>query len=204
MPLGHEVALPKQCAVREGFNLHAAVRIPPRDREGLERLCRYVNRPALAKGRLERRPDGAVLLRLKRAWSDGTTAFVFTPEEFVGRLAALVPPPHSNLVLYRGVLAARSRFRARVVALAQSPARESVSEEEPRLCRPDRRSKLARRRWLPWSWLLHRVFDVEGWACPSCGQRMVLRSVTVYPPATTKILRGLSSRAPPAEVSHGV
>jgi hypothetical protein len=102
------------------------------------------------------------------------------------------------------VLGARSRFRARVVALAQSPARESVSEEEPRLCRPDRRSKLARRRWLPWSWLLHRVFDVEGWACPSCGQRMVLRSVTVYPPATTKILRCLSSRAPPAEVSHGV
>ena len=123
---GREVALPKQCAVREGFNLHAAVRIPPRDREGLERLCRYVNRPALAKGRLERRADGAVVLRLKRPWSDGTTAFVFTPEELVGRLAALVPPPQRNLVLYRGGLAARSRIRARVVALAQSPAGDTV------------------------------------------------------------------------------
>ena len=115
-----------------------------------------------------------------------------------------MPPPQSNLVLYRGVLAARSRFRARVVALAQSPAGETVPEEELRLCRPDRRSKLARRRWLPWAWLLHRVFEVDGWACPSCRQRMVLRSVTVYPPATTKILRGLSTRAPPAQVSRVV
>ena len=115
-----------------------------------------------------------------------------------------MPPPQSNLVVYRGVLAARSRFRARVVALAQSPARESVPEEELRLCRPDRRSKLARRRWLPWAWLLHRVFDVDGWACTNCGQRMVLRSVTIYPPATTKILRGLSTRAPPALVPRGL
>ena len=91
-----------------------------------------------------------------------------------------------------------------MVALAQSPAREAVPEEELRRCRPDRRSKLARRRWLPWAWLLHRVFDVDGWACTNCGQRMVLRSVTIYPPATTKILRGLSTRTPPALVPRGL
>ena len=75
---------------------------------------------------ISRRVAGGQSATKQRPWSDGTTAFVFTPEEFVGRLAALVPPPQSNLVVYRGVLAARSRFRARVVALAQSPARETA------------------------------------------------------------------------------
>jgi len=76
---GREYALPARCAVSEGYNLHAAVSVGPRDRVGLERLARYVCRPALAKSRLERRDDGQVVLRMKRAWSDGTTAMVFSP-----------------------------------------------------------------------------------------------------------------------------
>lgn len=158
---GREVRLPERCAVRDGYNLHAAVRIAPRDREVLERLCRYVNRPALAKSRLDRRADGAVVLRLKKPWSDGTTAFVFTPEELVGRLAALVPLKHSNLVIYRGVLAPRSRYRARVVAEARSPVRKAVTAEERRLCRADRRSHPLRPRWSGWRCGLARALAAE-------------------------------------------
>ncbi|MBW1881122.1 MAG: transposase, partial [Deltaproteobacteria bacterium] len=44
---------PKRCAQSGWFNLHANVRIAGRDREGLQRLCRYVARPPLAHGRLE-------------------------------------------------------------------------------------------------------------------------------------------------------
>ena len=38
--------------ITRGFSLHAATRIAGPDRRGLERLCRYVARPALASGRL--------------------------------------------------------------------------------------------------------------------------------------------------------
>ncbi|MDP7221013.1 MAG: transposase [Arenicellales bacterium] len=37
---------------RDSFSLHAATRIAADDRLGLEKLCRYVARPALAAGRL--------------------------------------------------------------------------------------------------------------------------------------------------------
>ena len=61
----------------DGFNIHANVRIGPMGRDALERLCRYVLRPALCSGRLELLDDGRILARLKRRWSDGTWAKVF-------------------------------------------------------------------------------------------------------------------------------
>jgi len=93
------------CVRVAGVSLHGAVTVPARDRRRLERLCRYVARPAISSERLTRLDDGRLVYQLKRRWRDGTTAFVFEPEEFVARLAALVPPPRSHLVRYAGVLA---------------------------------------------------------------------------------------------------
>jgi hypothetical protein len=118
---GKEVALPPRCAGFEGYNLHAGVGIKANNREGLERLCRYILRPPLAKSRLERREDGTLVVGLKREWSDGTTALVFSPLEFVERLVALVPPPRANQILYRGVLAGNAAWRAEVVCQTGFP-----------------------------------------------------------------------------------
>ena len=46
-------AAPLYCADVDGFSLHADVCVPARDRAQLERLCRYVARPAIASERLE-------------------------------------------------------------------------------------------------------------------------------------------------------
>jgi hypothetical protein len=58
-------ALPRlsgpRCASASGVSLHANVTIPARDRARLERLCRYVARPALASQRLSRLPDNKLL-----------------------------------------------------------------------------------------------------------------------------------------------
>jgi Putative transposase/Transposase zinc-binding domain len=83
----------------DGFDLHAAVAVPPGDRKRLEHLCRYVLRPPIAQERLERAPDGAVLLRLRRPWSDGTRAIRFEPNELLEKLAAMVPKPRINLLI---------------------------------------------------------------------------------------------------------
>jgi hypothetical protein len=68
------------------------------DRAGLERPCRYIPRPPLAKDRPQRRDVASVVVGLKRVWSDGTAALVFSPSDLVERLVALVPPPWANQV----------------------------------------------------------------------------------------------------------
>ncbi len=45
----------------DGFSLQAGVRIHARDRDGRERLCRYILRPPLALHRLSRGDDGTLL-----------------------------------------------------------------------------------------------------------------------------------------------
>ncbi len=45
-------AAPALCANAPGFSLHAAVRCAADQRRQLERLCRYITRPALANERL--------------------------------------------------------------------------------------------------------------------------------------------------------
>ena len=64
------------------------------EHDSLERLCRYITRPALANERV--RCNGAghqVVLKLKAPWRDGTTHRVMSHLEFMQRLAALVPRP---------------------------------------------------------------------------------------------------------------
>lgn len=189
---GREFALPDRCASYEGYNLHAGVVVGAKDRSGLERLCRYVNRPALAKARLSETEDGGVLLELRHPWSDGTTALRFTPAELVEKLIALIPPPWSHQVRYHGVLAARSAWRSRVV-----PKRPPRRPGRKLTKRPSARSS-----WVPWSDLLHRVFGIDGWKCPRCGGRLRLRAVVEDPGTAERILGGLASscRGPPSSV----
>jgi len=63
----------------DGFDLHAGVAIPAEDRNGLQRVCRYLLRPAIAQQRLTLRDDGRVLVELPRPWHDGTTDLLLTP-----------------------------------------------------------------------------------------------------------------------------
>jgi hypothetical protein len=67
----------------DGFNLHAGVRVAADDRSALERLCRYMARPAVAAGRVTRLPDGNVAYRVKSPRSAGATHRVMTPMEFM-------------------------------------------------------------------------------------------------------------------------
>jgi len=87
----------------DGFDLHAAVAVPAGDRGRLEHLARYVLRPPVAQDALERMPDGRVLLKIRRPWSDGTRGLVFEPLALLARLAALTPRPRVNLLLYHGL-----------------------------------------------------------------------------------------------------
>ena len=191
-----------------GVSLHAAVTVPARDRRRLERLCRYVARPAISSERLTRLDDGRLVYRLKHRWRDGTTAFVFEPEEFVARLAALVPPPRFHLVRYAGVLAPGARLRARVVP---EPPAGRRSDEAPTVSVPAGGNAPARatdpatprpcqaRRQYPWAELMRRVFAVDVLECPRCHGPMKILAA-IHPPDTAGAILeclGLPARPPP-------
>ncbi|MGH3638870.1 MAG: transposase, partial [Mycobacterium sp.] len=66
----------------------------------------------MAHGALELAADGTVLLRLRRPWRDGTRAIRLAPTELLEKLAAMIPRPRANLLIYHGAFAPRGCCRA--------------------------------------------------------------------------------------------
>ncbi len=56
-----------------GFSLHAGVACTSNQRKKLERICRYITRPAIAEQRLSLASNGNVTIGLKTPYDDGTT-----------------------------------------------------------------------------------------------------------------------------------
>jgi hypothetical protein len=176
------------CFASRGFSLHAATRISADNRQGLEQLCRYVARPALAAGRLRIIDTDQLSFALKTPWSDGTTHLVPSPFELLAKLAALIPPPRLNLIRYHGILAPSARDRAQIVpGGANEPEVQSESTHQP--C-PHR---------LSWCQLLARVFAIDVTECPDCGGRMRIVAALTDPASIRSYLEGvgLSARPPP-------
>jgi ribosomal protein S27E len=179
-----------------GFVLDAEVRVSADNRFHRERLCRYLLRPPLAKGRLHETMDGKYAFELKTPWPDGTRVIFFSGEELVARLSALVPPPRMHLVHYFGVLAPNARLRKQVVPEAPEdadldPCGHSVAYAETR------NGRTIRRRWVPWATLLLRVFAIDVMACPRCDSRMQRIAVIQQPNVIAAILDCLSRKEQP-------
>ncbi len=88
-----------------GFSLHAGVATKANERAKLERLCRYITRPAVSTKRLSITRNGRVRYELKTPWRNGTTHVIFEPLDFISRLVSLVPKPRVNLTRFHGVFA---------------------------------------------------------------------------------------------------
>ena len=100
----------------------------PHDRARLEQLGRYLLRPPLAQDRVRLRADGRLLVELKTVWRDGTSHLLFEPIEFLEKLAAIIPRPAVNLLIYRGVLGPHARTRSPVVRYGR-PAPDPTAPE---------------------------------------------------------------------------
>jgi hypothetical protein len=123
-----EGATPALCVNLHGFSLHAAVRCGAHQRQELERLCRYITRPAIANERVKRNRAVLVVLQLKSAYRDGTTHVVISPLEFMQRLAALVPRPRLHLIRFHGVLAPNATLRSEIVPGAPDNTNEHEAQ----------------------------------------------------------------------------
>ena len=59
-----------------GFSLYAAITCKSHQRKKLERLCRYITRPAIAERPLSLASNGNFVIALKTPYDDGTTHVV--------------------------------------------------------------------------------------------------------------------------------
>ena len=146
-----------------GFSLHAGVATKANERAKLERLCRYITRPAISTKRLSLTRNGQVRYELKTPWRNGTTHVIFEPLDFISRLVALVPRPRVNLTRFHGVFAPNSKYRARVTLASRGKRKEIHSPNDTDQTPAEKRASMT------WAQRLKRVFDIDIETCNECG-----------------------------------
>ncbi|EBG4024485.1 IS91 family transposase [Salmonella enterica] len=193
-----------------GSSLHAGVAARADERKKLERLCRYISRPAVSEKRLSLTRGGNVRYQLKTPYRDGTTHVIFEPLDFIARLAALVPKPRVNLTRFHGVFAPNSRHRALVTPAKRGRGNKVRVADEPA-------TPAQRRASMTWAQRLKRVFNIDIETCSGCGGAMKVIACIEDPIVIKQILDHLKhkaetsgtralpeSRAPPAELLLGL
>ena len=130
-----------------GFSLHAGVMAEAHQRDKLERLCRYIARPAVSEQRLSLLDNGRIRYELKTPYRDGTTHVIFEPLDFLARLAALVPKPRVNLTRFHGVFAPNSKHRVQITPAKRGKGRARASgEDDPSTAPAERRAAMSLKR----------------------------------------------------------
>ena len=195
-----------------GFSLHAGVAARADERKKLERLCRYISRPAVSEKRLSLTPNGNIRCQLKTPYRDGSTHVIFEPLDFIARLAALVPKPRVNLTRFHGVFAPNSKHRASV-----TPAKWGKGNKPKAVDDPQERTPAERRASMSWAQRLKRVFKFDIETCRECGGAVKVIACIEDPVVIKQILDHLKhkaetsesralpeSRAPPAGLHQGL
>ena len=191
-------------AKNSGFSLHAGVATKANERDRLERVCRYIARPAVAEERLSTDDQGHVIYKFKKAWDDGTAALKLTPMELMERLVALVPRPRVHLTRYHGVLGPHYKHRKQIIP--KPPKLKIVTQGQETLDLKDlKQLEVQKKKNIPWARLLARVFNIDVETCSKCGGKMKIIAAIDDPKVIRKILEhmGLATKPPPLNPARG-
>jgi hypothetical protein len=169
-----------------GFSLHAAVVAQAHERDQLERLSRYITRPAIAERRLSISLQGRVRHELKTPWRNGTTHVEFEPIDFIAKLAALVPPPRAHLTRFHGIFAPNANLRAQLTPAGRG--RRPANDAESIRASSDDRTPAERLRSMTWAQRLKRVFGIDVTTCVQCGGAVRIVGCIEEPKAIRAIL----------------
>ena len=154
----------------------------------LEKLCRYITRPAISEQRLSISPQGRVRYQLKTPWRNGTTHVEWDAVDFIAKLAALVPPPRAHLTRFHGVFAPNANLRAQVTPSGRGrrPAGDAAPVDASAHDEP--RSPEQKRRAMSWAQRLKRVFSIDVTTCAHCGGAVRIVASIEDPKAIRAIL----------------
>ena len=167
-----------------GFSLHAGVAARAHQRRKVERLCRYISRPAISEQRLSLTPTGKVRYELKTPFRNGTTHVIFEPLDFIARLAALVPKPRVNLTRFHCVFAPNSKHRAAITP----SGRGKGSKSKQAVTHHDDKAPAERHAAMTWAQRLKRVFQIDIETCEKCQGPVRIIACIEDPAAIRQIL----------------
>jgi len=175
-----------------GFSLHAGVMAEAHQRDKLERLCRYISRPAVSEKRLALTANGQVRYELKTPYRNGTTHVIFEPLDFIAKLAALVPKPRVNLTRFHGVFAPNSKHRVQV-----TPSKRGKKPDPSETPDTDWHDKSPAERYRAMTWMqrLKRVFNIDIEVCEHCGGQVKVIASIEDPKVIEQILKHLKRKA---------
>ena len=161
-----------------------------------------MTRPAICLERLTVRNDGQIQYALKNPFRHGTTHILFSPLDFLSKLAALVPRPRPrprhHLVRYHGVFAPNARIRQRIVPTKGKKAKIKKKSDKGEH-KPETEAKVEDELIAPLSWAqrLKRVFNLDINLCPFCGGTLRVIADITDPDIIQKILNHIEAQPPP-------
>ncbi len=177
-----------QAAKVASFSWHAGVVAEPHPRDKLERLCRYISRPAVSEQRLALTANGKVRYPLKTPYRDGTTHVILEPLDCIARLAALVSKPRVNLTRFAGGFAPNSQHRALVTPAKRAKGKKAGGFVEPQ-------SVVERRAAMTWAQRLKRVFNIDIETCEHWAGQVKVSANIEAPVGIKKSLEHLKNKA---------
>ena len=167
-------------------------------RDKLERLCRYISRPAVSEKRLALTANGQVRYELKTPYRNGTTHVIFEPLDFIAKLAALVPKPRVNL----------TTLPRRLCTEQQTPSSSNTRQAGQK---PDKsegldtnwrdKSPAERHRAMTWMQRLKRVFNIDIEVCEHCGGHVKVIASIEDPKVIEQILKHLKQKTAKANAA---
>ena len=172
-----------------GFSLHAGVATKANERAKLERLCRYITRPAVSTKRLSLTRNGQLRYELKTPWRNGTTHVIFEPLDFISRLVSLIPKPRVNLTRFHGIFAPNSKYRVLVTPAKRGKGKKvKTPDEEQDQTAAEKRASMT------WAKRLKRVFNIDIETCTECGGEVRIIASIEDPEVIRKILAHMDEK----------
>ena len=171
------------------FSLYAGVAANKHQRKKLERLCRYITRPAVSTKRPSLTDQGKIRYELKTAYDNGTTHIIFDPLDFISRLAALVPKPRVNLTRFHGVFAPNCKARSEITNNKKNKDLDKTKCDED-----GPKTECERRAGMTWAQRLKRVFNIDITVCSACGGAVKIIACIEEQSAIDKILNHLKTK----------
>jgi hypothetical protein len=105
------------------------------------------------------------------------------------KLAALIPRPYVNLIVYHGVLAPNAKWRREVVRFGCGHVERKPSASSPRKANASYNRT--------WAELMRRGLDIDVLECPDCGGRLRFVAAILLSSAIRRILRHLGLPSDP-------
>jgi len=127
---------------------------------------------------------------LPKPHHDGQALLRLTPEEFLDRIAILIPPPRRHRHRYHGVLAPNASLRKLVTERAGLPVTGEVvvSDDKPKAGESEEQVAGCLFASI-WAMLLARIYEINPLVCPRCGSEMRIIAFVTEQEPIRRILR---------------